>query len=62
MPPPKCKRQKVQCGLCNSVFDSDYRNSHNKLQHADKITAHIHIPFSISGAPKNPFEVSKLIY
>lgn len=31
----KCTRYKVQCSICNEIFDNDYTKKHTDLKHHD---------------------------
>eukprot|EP00794_Sanderia_malayensis_P013142 gene13142-14493_t len=53
--PPKPKRRRLECILCQKTYDSDYRRSHNEKHHPERVTKHQHIPFKDVGAPNNPF-------
>ena len=57
--PPKQKRTKVECLVCNSVFDSDFRLKHNQKQHFDLVTSRKQIPYKLERAPKNPWEAAR---
>lgn len=62
MPVTKPKRLKLVCDLCNAVFDSDYRYTHNKKYHAELFNSKGFIAYHKYGAPMNPFVVSFLLF
>ena len=53
--PPKPKRRRLECILCQKTYDSDYRRSHNEKHHPERVKKHQHIPFKDVGAPNNTF-------
>lgn len=52
----KIKRTKVECLICGSVFDDDYKTRHEIKEHACKKVSVKHF-----GAPENPFTAAAAI-
>lgn len=50
----KRKRIKLECLICGSVFDDDYRSKHENNIHGGKRVRVKHV-----GAPNNPFDLAR---
>lgn len=50
----KIKRIKLECLICGSVFDDDYRSKHENKIHGGKRVRVKHV-----GAPNNPFDLAR---
>ena len=48
------RRSKVECMSCKSVFNLEYKQTHEQKMHGGQ-----HIQVKVIGAPKNPFEAAK---
>ena len=55
----KRKRVKLECLVCHTQFDNDYRTIHNKTFHNAMLKENNVIPYEVANAPRNPFEVEK---
>lgn len=51
---PKSRRYKVECCVCGSVFNNDYKDCHEKKVHGGK-----NVRVKTIGAPENVFIAAK---
>ena len=59
MPPKeRTNRLKIRCLECNVEMDFEYKTKHNLKFHKHLLNKRKIIPYSVVGAPKNPFEVA----
>ena len=57
-PKERKNRFKIRCLECNVEMDFDYKTKHNLKYHQLLLNKRKIIPFSVFGAPKNPFEAA----
>ena len=62
MPKSNRKRQKMECQECGKIVNCDYKKCHIENVHKDLVGKNIHVPFTVPGAPENPFKVSYIYH